>query len=512
MSLLTTTIYISREYAKVYYSQNNLPPRLFKLDDKEKIPVCIFSNENKFEIGTVAKSFESSNPDSFYGNYFDTIKKQNKQIFVNGKHHPYQNLFQFFIEYLIRKLHSEILIDRTEINFQTFNFNFIVSNDIVDSEAIFIGKLLSSLNYKNISIVRYDYLLLNYLDINRKIGGKKQDQSDLGIFSGYTIIDEIGNDLFINFYSSNEDITSKDSKIGNRLAIDERVEIVAKMLYHQVADKTNSLTEQNSEVPLLFNIAKDIVKKLETKSEVKVSIKLSDSNSGKAKIKKHAVKEEMLRRSRGNENLDFIKHFVKRTRIEDSELEVIISQQISSPELINNIRGTFAHVYHSEDELLDIVEFYNENPIIVKKGNISKSNVSIQKPEVESEKPNDKPKLEVESEKAIDKPELEVKKPVNKTNEPKKIFAPPTPPKNNKRIKPKSPSKTTNKNVSPDKKVGASKVTPPNRPAPPVNPNKVKATPKKPVIPKPVIKGDDQKKKISRVAPPPPPINKNRKK
>ena len=134
MSRLTSTIYISREYAKVYYSQNNLPPRLFKLDDIEEIPLCIFSNENKFEIGTKAKSLQSSNPDSFYGNYFDSLKKQNKQIFFNGKAHPYQNVFQFFIEYLIRKLKSEILIDSTEIDFQSFNFNFILSNDIKESE------------------------------------------------------------------------------------------------------------------------------------------------------------------------------------------------------------------------------------------------------------------------------------------------------------------------------------------------------------------------------------------
>ena len=115
----------------------------------------------------------------------------------------------------------------------------------------------------------------------------------------------------------------------------------------------------------------------------------------------------------------------------------------------------------------------------------------------------DKPKPEVKSE------DLSINEPT--TQKPKKIFVPPAPPKNNKRIKPNAASKTTNKNVSPVKKMGASKITPPNRPAPPVNPNKVKATPKKPVIQKPVIKGEDKKNKTPRVAPPPP-INRNRKK
>jgi len=473
---LDTVIYISRDYVRVYFSQNNLPFKPYSLEDDEIIPLSVFSDENKnFEIGHLANSKKHTNPSSFYNAYFDSFGNQNMSFIKDGKTHHYRFLLQFFLEYIIRKMYSDILYNSSEIDLQNFNLNLLVSGDIIDNEISFVGNLFSGLKYQHLSIVRYDYILLNYLDSKRKIGGEKQEKSDVGIFTGYVIIDEIKDDLLVSFYTGIDDITSKKFNVGKKLAIDERVELIANMLYSQVADKTNSLTNQKTEVHLLFDIAKECIKKLEQKAEVKATIKLSDGNTSKAKIKRRLVDNEMLKLARGNDNISFIQQFVKETKIESTELEFIISQNISSKDFISNIRKNFSHVYHSDDDIIDIIEFYAENPSTVEAGNHFLQKKIKLNPKVQSESHKDK-KIELDITTPVSKTEQTIEKEKDYVQViakviPKKasVFAPPKPPSNIKKTKPSTKKPTKTPTVT-----GSNTVKKPRVAPPPINKNRKK--------------------------------------
>jgi len=472
---------IKRNKIELFYCQNNSEYRSYKPDGTNEIPMYFFSDGSTFQIGKNAKTkFDNKNNEA-YSNYFDLIKEVDKQFkFIGGVKQPIKNIFIRGVEFLINEFLKNILYSNKNI-YQIKNelkFNLVFHNDVNENEIDFLSNLFIKEGFTNTKAFYFNYLVLNYLDVNRKIGR----------FKGYITVDSISNNLNLSYYDSLKRNHSKIFDIGKNLATRPEINIIANLLSEIAIDKSGSLVEKDKEIPFLLETAELALKRLETKKEIYVEVNLSDESNAKVKLKKSIIDEKTQYQTQFSQDLSFLQEFSKKTHLQQTDFIVILNKSVVNQGFIDKVRSNFPHDHFLDVEFYEILELFIKNHKIIENGNLIefKSKKSIKSEKLVQSK-STKPEIKTTT-KTIPSSIGDNSSKVQKSTPP----PPPPPPKPLGRVKPTTkraikktpppPPPAPTKTIGKKKPVKNSKVnaqTGPRKPPPPPPPPPLKIKNKK---------------------------------
>lgn len=363
---------IKRNNIELFYCQNKSEYRSYKPDGTNKIPMYFFSNGSTFQIGKKAKTkFDNKNKEA-YSNYFELIKEVNKQFkFIGGVKQPIKNIFIRGVEFLINEFLKNILYSSKNI-YEIKNelkFNLVFHNDVNENEIDFLSNLFIEEGFANTKAFYFNYLVLNYLDVNRKIGR----------FKGYITVDSISNNLNLSYYDSLKRNHSKIFDVGKNLATRPEINIIANLLCEVAIDKSGSLVEKDKEIPFLLETAELALKKLESRREIYKEVNLSDGSNAKVKLKKSIIDEKTQYQTQFSQDLSFLQKFSKKTHLQQTDFIVILNKSVVNQGFIDKVRSNFPHDHSLDVEFYEILELFIKNQEIIENGNLigSKSKKSI---------------------------------------------------------------------------------------------------------------------------------------
>ena len=378
---------ISRSNLQIFYSQNKNSYKPFIYEESENIPFYVFSDGNDFEVGDSAKIKFQNNYDSAYSNYFNLIKDTNATfLFLDGEDKKMSTLLIYALEKILKDLFQNLLIsDNVSDVRDTLKLNLVFSSDISDVEINFMVNAFKDFGYNKSSYIYSNYLTLNYLDNNRKIGAFKDNKSNMGAFNGYVVIDAIENDLQIDFFDSLVKKCPKFHEEGVDLASDPKVKLIAKEMFNQTANSSGSLTTEESEIPHLIPLAQKFVNT--TKAEFRVEVVLTDGATKNVKVKMSSINEKASYLSNFTKDFDLVKSVVKQSKIGNIDLAFVIKSSVISENFINNLKSTYNNIYHSNDEFIDILELFIENQKVINIGDFVSRPSTSEPTKPESTKP-----------------------------------------------------------------------------------------------------------------------------
>ena len=364
-------INISRFNLQVFYSQNKNSYKTFKYGSSENIPFYVFSDGNDFEIGDSAKIKCQNHLENSFFDYFNLIKdKKSTFPFLDGEEKKMSSLLTFTIDKIIKELFKFLLIgdDLSEIR-DSVKLNLVFSSDISDVEINFLVDIFENFGYKKCKFLNSSYIILNYLDNNRKIGAFKDSNSNMGSFKGYVVIDAIDNNLQIDFFDSLNKKYPKLHEEGKDLASDPKVLIIAKEMYQQAADATDSLTLLETEVPLLIPQAQKYA--TTTKAEFRVEVVLTDGKKKKVKIKMRSINDKAVYLSNFTKDFDLVKSLVKKSKLGNTDIAFVIKKSVVSQFFIDKLKSNYNNFYFSDNEFVDIVELFISNEDVINQGDFA---------------------------------------------------------------------------------------------------------------------------------------------
>jgi len=363
---------IKRNSLELFYCQNKSEFRSYKPDGANEIPMYFFSDGSSFKIGKKAKTkFDNKNKEA-YSNYFELIKEVDKQFkFIGGVKQPIKNILIRGVEFLINEFLKNILYSSKNIYEikNTLKFNLVFHNDVNENEIDFLSNLFIEEGFTNTKAFYFNYLVLNYLDVNRKIGR----------FKGYITVDSISNNLNLSYYDSLKRNHSKIFDIGKNLATRPEINIIANLLCEVAIDKSGSLVEKDKEIPHQIETSIMSLKRLETKKEIYVDVNLSDGSNAKVKLKKSKIDAKAIFHKEYAQDLNFLQKFSKKTHLQQTDFIVILNKSIVNQSFIDKVRSNFPHDHSLDVEFYEILELFIKNHEIIENGNLigSKSKKSI---------------------------------------------------------------------------------------------------------------------------------------
>ena len=363
---------IKRNSLELFYCQNKSEFRSYKPDGANEIPMYFFSDGSSFKIGKKAKTkFDNKNKEA-YSNYFELIKEVDKQFkFIGGVKQPIKNILIRGVEFLINEFLKNILYSSKNI-YEIKNelkFNLVFHNDVNENEIDFLSNLFIEEGFTNTKAFYFNYLVLNYLDVNRKIGR----------FKGYITVDSISNNLNLSYYDSLKRNHSKIFDIGKNLATRPEINIIANLLCEVAIDKSGSLVDKDKEIPFLLQTSELALKKLESRREIYIEVNLSDGSNAKVKLKKSVIDEKTQYQTQFSQDLSFLQKFSKKTHLQQTDFIVILNSSVNNQFFIDKVRSTFPHDHSLDVEFYEILELFIKNHEIIENGNLigSKSKKSI---------------------------------------------------------------------------------------------------------------------------------------
>jgi len=361
-------IYISRNSLSFYFSQNKGEYKVYEFENEPLIPLYFYSEESKFNIGYSAKlKFQRSFPKTYF-DYFNLIKDTDSSFKFFNKEKKHKDLLLLGIEYLINHFLRDILMSSDNIADirEKINLNLVFASDIMQNEINFVGELFIAAKYKNLKLIYYNYLLLNFLDKYRRIGAYKDDQGKIGAYKGYLLIDGLDNNLYIDFYNELSSKTPKFNKIGEDLANDPKIKIIAKMLFDLAVLKSGSLVKEKDEISRLLPLAKKYSNT--TKSEPLIIVELSDGSIEKVRLKMKKVKEVLSYEANFTKDFDVVKECEQKAKVATLDLLIVIKKSITSLNFLDKIKSYYNKFYHCNEEIEEIFELFITSPDVISIG------------------------------------------------------------------------------------------------------------------------------------------------
>jgi hypothetical protein len=416
---------ISRGCIRLFYAQNGVGFKPFEYDGANEVPLYFYSEGLNFEIGESAKSkFLKGSPDGF-GDYFELIKNTDKTFSYLDEKTPFKQLLIKGVERVLDAFLKEILLspDKSASLKDTLNINLVFSSDVKENEVLFVGELFQDDGYEMIRLLYYDYLLLNYFDLERKIGA----------YEGYILVGGIDGNLHLEFYASLSDKLPKLSSIGIGLANDPRDKIIAQILFDKAVLRTGAIYSKakgEQEVKRLVETAKK--HSSSDKALFYVPVQLSDGSSCKVRIKMNTVNDILSYQADYTKDFDLVVATEQKTAMQNVDLQVILKKSISSELFKERLRRRYNNVYQSEANELEVYNLFRSMPEIIAKGNFLHADKESSSPAGPPKGPPKPPSSEQPTgpPKSPPKPPTVPPKvtasPVSKP--PKRVAAPPPPP------------------------------------------------------------------------------------
>ena len=473
---------IGRKKLKLLYCQNKIDIREYEHDNDAHIPFYFYSNNSgDILLGESAKTkYENQDKNAHY-DYFKLIKNVTQKFNFIGGEQKIDKIIVRATEYLINGfLKNALFSEKVVYDLKDkLNISLIFYNDVSENEITFVNSIFKNEGYTKIKSFYYNYLLLNFLDQNRKIGS----------FKGYIILDSIENNLHINYFDNLSRKQYKTNAVGKDLAIDPRIKLLGASIINIAIEKTGSLVNPKDEINKHDEVFKKAYSLYNKKAEFNIQITLSDGASSVVKIKKSRIEKKLTYANEFTKDFNFLDHFYEKTGVQQSEMIFILHKNIHSESFSDKIKSNYTNVYHSTELSSQIFQLFYKNEQCASNGNLTLSKPN--KAESTVQKNETKKENKTVAKIVITNP---IGNPVTKAA--KKPLPPlPPPPKPFIRVKP-----VTKK---------ATKTSPPPPPPPPPKPlSRVKPVTKQTIkIPPPVIKSIGKKKpvknNVSKLPPPP---------
>ena len=473
-------ILIGRSKLKLLYSQNKKDLRSFNYENSSYTPFYFYSDNNSSAVGEKAKiKFENKHKDAFY-NYFDLIKQASNTFIFFGDKQNVKLIIVRAVEKLIDEFLNEIIFSSESV-YQIkdkIDLKLVYYSDVNENEINLVNNLFENEAYSSISAFNYNYLLLNFLDLKRKIGSYK----------GYITSDAIDDDLHLSYYDSLKRNNYKTKDIGKKIAINPMINIIGERIVGKAIGNVHHLNKEDElakHKPLFVSVAE----KLKSKREFWQEIKLSNGITENVKIKLSQINSTLMTQSHFTKDFGFIQQFHQKTGLQQSDAIFILHGVIQSTQYADKIKSNFAHVYISEEPSTEIFQLFYENSECANNGDLtSAQSLKISSQKNKDDSKNEDAKLKIVENKILQENPSQVKtitKTPERLNSPvEKVNSEKTPISGIGKIAPPPPPLR-----------GGGNTSPPSVPA------------KGPVTPRIAVKVVSKKPKAPRKPLPPPPMN-----
>ena len=374
-------ILIGRSKLKLLYSQNKKDLRSFNYENSSYTPFYFYSDNNSSAVGEKAKiKFENKHKGAFY-NYFDLIKQASNTFTFFGDKQNVKLIIVRAIEKLIDEFLNEIIFSSESV-YQIkdkIDLKLVYYSDVNENEINLVNNLFKNEGYSSISAFNYNYLLLNFLDLKRKIGSYK----------GYITSDAIDDDLHLSYYDSLKRNNYKTKDIGKKIAINPMINIIGERIVGKAIGNVHHLNKEDElakHKPLFVSVAE----KLKSKREFWQKITLSNGITENVKIKLSQINSTLMTQSHFTKDFGFIKQFHQKTGLQQSDAIFILHGDIQSKQYADKIKSNYAHVYISEEPSTEIFELFYKNEQCASNGNLTlskpkKAESTVQKNETKKE-------------------------------------------------------------------------------------------------------------------------------
>jgi len=374
---------IGRKKLKLLYCQNKIDIREYEHENDAHIPFYFYSNNSgDILLGQSAKTkYENKDKNAHY-DYFKLIKNVTQKFNFIGGEQKIDKIIVRAAEYLINGfLKNALFSEKVVYDLKDkLNISLIFYNDVSENEITFVNSIFKNEGYTKIKSFYYNYLLLNFLDQNRKIGS----------FNGYIISDSIENNLHINYFDNLNRKQYKTNAIGKDLAIDPRIKLLGASIINIAIEKTGSLVNPKDEINKHDAVFKKAFSLYNTKAEFNIQITLSDGASSRVKIKKSRIENKLIYANEFTKDFNFLDHFYEKTGVQQSEMIFILHKNIHSESFSDKIKSTYTNVYHSTELSSEIFQIFYKNEQCVNNGNLTlskpkKAEATVQKNEIKKE-------------------------------------------------------------------------------------------------------------------------------
>ena len=374
---------IGRKKLKLLYCQNKIDIREYEHENDAHIPFYFYSNNSgDILLGQSAKTkYENKDKNAHY-DYFKLIKNVTQKFNFIGGEQKIDKIIVRAAEYLINGfLKNALFSEKVVYDLKDkLNISLIFYNDVSENEITFVNSIFKNEGYTKIKSFYYNYLLLNFLDQNRKIGS----------FKGYIISDSIENNLHINYFDNLSRKQYKTNAIGKDLAIDPRIKLLGASIVNIAIEKTGSLVNPKDEINKHDAVFKKAFSLYNTKAEFNIQITLSDGASSRVKIKKSRIENKLIYANEFTKDFNFLDHFYEKTGVQQSEMIFILHKNIHSESFSDKIKSTYTNVYHSTELSSEIFQIFYKNEQCANNGDLTlskpkKAESTVQKNEIEQE-------------------------------------------------------------------------------------------------------------------------------
>ena len=357
---------IGRKKLKLLYCQNKIDIREYEHENDAHIPFYFYSNNSgDILLGQSAKTkYENKDKNAHY-DYFKLIKNVTQKFNFIGGEQKIDKIIVRAAEYLINGfLKNALFSEKVVYDLKDkLNISLIFYNDVSENEITFVNSIFKNEGYTKIKSFYYNYLLLNFLDQNRKIGS----------FKGYIISDSIENNLHINYFDNLSRKQYKTNAIGKDLAIDPRIKLLGASIINIAIEKTGSLVNPKDEINKHDAVFKKAYSLYNKKAEFNIDITLSDGASSKVKIKKSRIENKLTYANEFTKDFNFLDHFYEKTGVQQSEMVFILHKNIHSESFSDKIKSTYTNVYHSTELSSEIFQIFYKNEQCANNGNLTLS-------------------------------------------------------------------------------------------------------------------------------------------
>ena len=361
---------IGRKKLKLLYCQNKIDIREYEHENNAHIPFYFYSNNSgDILLGESAKTKYKNQDKNAHYDYFKLIKNVTQKFNFIGGEQKIDKVIVRAAEYLINAFLKNVLFSEKVVYDlkEKLNISLIFYNDVSKNEITFVNDIFKNEGYTKIKSFYYNYLLLNFLDQNRKIGS----------FKGYIISDSIENNLHINYFDNLSRKQYKTNAIGKDLAIDPKIKLLGASIINIAIEKTGSLVNPEDEINKHDEVFKKAYNLLNNEPEFNIDITLSDGSSSKVKIKKSRIENKLTYANEFTKDFNFLDHFYQKTGIQQSEMVFILHNIVHSERFSDKIKSNYTNVYHSTESSPQIFQLFYKNEQCVSNGNLTLSKPKI---------------------------------------------------------------------------------------------------------------------------------------
>jgi len=322
--------FISNNKLKIFYIQNGKKIKQFLYKRDENIPLCFFSTENEFQIGTSALLKHNAGYDFTYNMYFDLIKDEDLEfLYLDNKKHPVKDLFKFGIEHILHDFLIEELnvSDKLDDYKKNLDLYIIGNQDVNYFNLNEISKLFSG--FKTINSLLLDNIILKqqFKNINKR-------------FKDYLCVTTINTNLLISHYSSIDDSNPENIFIGNKIAVNPKLKLIADLLYSDTVQKFGVTVKKEEVLPELLKIAQENINI--TDYEYRIPTQLTKGGPINNVLINTAVLDHKLSKiSNNSDDFDFLNYQISYLKLQKVDLGIIFYGNIHSDLFLKQLQNQF---------------------------------------------------------------------------------------------------------------------------------------------------------------------------